>query len=386
MRNNIIFLDCTQSYPHKFSACNTKIELVCRGLIEQGDSCCILGGAYGNTFANVDSYEGISTAGISYKLFHKRGSKFYGWIFNVLKVYKTLKNLKKREYKNIVVIENPDFHLFCFYILFCRLLGFKTSAIIQEWGPAVKGVNVVRKISLMIHVKFFGYMVDSILPISHFLVNKIHPFNKPFYLLPVLAEYVDIQNNNIPSKSNYFVYCAAASYYHIIEFLLNIFLNMIDHNENIKLVMVLSGSDKEIVKVKNRIEILQLVDFVQIRTNITNKELNSIYQKALGLLLPLDPKSIQDQARFSQKIAEYLASCTPIITSSCGEIPIYFTDKENIFVTECFEPQNYCKAMLYILNNYESASIVGINGCKLGKMKFNYKIHGENLHNFFLSI
>ena len=45
-----------------------------------------------------------------------------------------------------------------------------------------------------------------------------------------------------------------------------------------------------------------------------------------------DEKSLQDRARFSQKIAEYLMAQRPIITVDTGDIPYYFTHGKNAYI------------------------------------------------------
>ena len=53
-----------------------------------------------------------------------------------------------------------------------------------------------------------------------------------------------------------------------------------------------------------------------------------MYKNATAHLIPLS-NSIQDTARFPNKISEYLASAKPIITTDVGEIKHYFKDMDN---------------------------------------------------------
>ena len=39
---NIVFLETTQNYSYKFSASNTKVELLAKGLQKEGHACFIL--------------------------------------------------------------------------------------------------------------------------------------------------------------------------------------------------------------------------------------------------------------------------------------------------------------------------------------------------------
>ena len=78
---------------------------------------------------------------------------------------------------------------------------------------------------------------------------------------------------------------------------------------------------------------VKIEDFVIFIQQIPYVELIEIYESSLGLLIPLDPNSLADIARFSQKIAEYLSSSRPVITNNVGEIPYYFTDRKDIIIS-----------------------------------------------------
>ena len=78
----------------------------------------------------------------------------------------------------------------------------------------------------------------------------------------------------------------------------------------------------------------------------------------MGLLIPLDPNSLADIARFSQKIAEYVSTSRPIITSNVGEIPYYFKDKENAIICE-YSAKSYADAMLLLQNDGTLANVLG---------------------------
>ena len=47
-RNNFIFLDSTQNYPLEFSAGNSKVEIMAKGLIEQARKVYVRFFAYGS--------------------------------------------------------------------------------------------------------------------------------------------------------------------------------------------------------------------------------------------------------------------------------------------------------------------------------------------------
>lgn len=47
MKNNILFIGCTQNLGYQFSAANTKVEFMTKGLSLAGDTCTIFNGISG---------------------------------------------------------------------------------------------------------------------------------------------------------------------------------------------------------------------------------------------------------------------------------------------------------------------------------------------------
>jgi glycosyltransferase involved in cell wall biosynthesis len=152
------------------------------------------------------------------------------------------------------------------------------------------------------------------------------------------------------------------------------------------LLLILTGKNQDIEIIKNRIEKMKLIDTVSVRIKVPFEELALIYQNALALLIPLSSKSTQDQARFSQKIAEYLSSKRPIITVNTGEIPYYFKNRETAFIANNFEIDDLLKEFQTVASNIKLAKKIGISGYELGKREFDYRLHGEKLHNFVSSL
>ena len=110
--------------------------------------------------------------------------------------------------------------------------------------------------------------------------------------------------------------------------------------------------------------------YIIIKHNVSNEDLVSIYKSAIGLLIPLNPNRVTEKARFSQKIAEYLSTKTPIVTTLVGDNVMYFKDKENAFITE-YNPLSISETMCYIANNIGVASMVGENGFRTGETEFS---------------
>lgn len=382
MKQNIIFLGTTQAYGYNFSAANTKTEFLARGLYEQGCTCTIINGIIGlklktdyevldKQFAHVISYK--------YKF-----NQIISGILNAPKLYQDLRRLKQQNVNNIIILEFPDYHIFLLYILFSRILKYKIIVISHEWGTTIKSTHILRKPSVWLYSKTFGYFIDGILPISEYIINKIKHFNKPYIKIPVLAEF-----NHIPIRENtnkYFLYCVYAAYTRVIIPLIDAFAQFSSSiSSDYKLILVLTGSAHQIEVIEKHISMIKLQKQVKIRRKVPYIELLELYNNASGLLIPMDPNSEQDYARFSQKIAEYASSASPIISCKVGEIAHYFKDKESVIFCE-YSKRGFVDAFTWSATHPQEAHSIGYKGYEIGRTYFDYKKNSKDLALFLETI
>lgn len=263
-------------------------------------------------------------------------------------------------------------------------MGFKTVLIFQEWHLSFK-LDKLHNLNSYLFDKYLGYFVDGIFPISEFILQKCIKYRKSLLKVPIAADYTNITSPS-ETHSNYFLYCASAGYFRIAAFILNSFSLIHTKYTDVKLVLVLSGEKEKIDRIRNKVHSLNLDSRVDIYSKLPYCKLLKYYSNSLALLIPLNPESLQDKARFSQKIAEYLSSSRPIITNNVGEIPCYFSNNFNAFIAEDFTETSYSKLMEITIKNNELATRVGKNGLLLGKEKFDYKKIAQDIHLFLLSL
>ena len=386
MKNNVIFLGCTQNYSYLFSAANTKVEFLAKGLAEKGDCCTIHNGIIGTSIIGGDETKNIEKVG-TVITYCKKGNQIISWIFNLPKLVKDLKSCRKKVgHANFIILESPDYHIFLVYVLLARLLSFKILIISHEWGPTVSSIHPLRKPSVYLFSKTFGYFADGILPISEFIIRKIQHFKKPYIKIPITAEYNQIVISENPVGGKYFLYCVYAAYKRVIFQLIDAYVKYsTDTKTCTKLVLVLSGNDEQIGIIKNYIKQIGKENDICIKTKVPFMMLMDLYANALALIIPLDPGNIQDEARFSQKIAEYLSSGSPIISNNVGEIRYYFKDKENIILCD-YNIDGFVEVFKWVTRNPDKAKQIGVNGFNLGKKEFDYRELGDRLHKFMRSL
>ena len=378
----IVFLGCTDNYGYGFSANITKIGYMAKGLKEAGAECYIHNGICGNRHVKQD--EDIIVDDIPVTSLFKRGHEIYSWIFNISKVYKYLKIKYNKKEENIVIVEMDMYYIFLLYYFLCKLIGYKFVIISHEWAPTIVEVNKFRKPSNWLYTKTFGWFADGILPISEYIIKKIKHFKKPYLKLPILADFNEYECSESDVQRLSFVYCASVYYKRVIMMILEAFKIYNNDKGKLKLTLILNGPEAKIKEIQEEINGLALQNQAIIKTKLPYEDLLKEYSTAAGLIIPLDPSCEQDEARFSQKIAEYLSSKSPIITNDVGEIKYYFSDNE---VIKCqYNEKSFAETIKWVEDNIQHCKTIGLNGYKKGVKAFDYKINGVNLYKFFTSL
>lgn len=373
---NVVIM-CSRGYGSSFSAINTKSELIALGLIAAGVDVHIIDSVKGIRAINC-CQEKISQAGVPYAAFPEgRGKR----LLSNIKEYKSLLlKYKKSADINHIIIGMEYMPIFILLIRCAKRCGYTTSTLFHEWhiGMPTKGIKSLHKYW---QDYCFGKYVDAILPISHFLQAKSERFGKPTLLLPVLGRYDMLLKQDVDQQ---FTYCADAGYLLRNQLILQAFKIVSETYSDVRLNLVLFGTKDDWQKVYDCVADLHIHEKVMILSQISNNELEHLYASSLGLLMPLNPDSMQDVARFSQKIAEYLASGRPIITSNVGEISYYFAQDKNVMIAE-YSPQMYADRMMVLINNPQMAGEIGRNGYDVGMRHFDYRKNGEKLRRFLCS-
>ena len=369
---NFVFNKITTNYPTWYTAGNTKMEYMAMGLQELGCKTLAINSSGSTTEKDRDSW-GVSASGIEYITFcsHKR----FKTIRNFFKLYKTLK-VRKVKGSNVLIMSTERSYIMLMDILLAKLLGYKTMFLFHEWRSALELHSVFHKIDAWIKDYIVVRLFDKYLPISHYLLDKCGEVAKKKLIVPVLADYsTEPKKYRIKAR---FCYCCSVWYIMRHTMLIDAMDKLVEKKSNVELLLVLSGKDEDIENFKDSYKKRKCANCITIRTKVPAEELKEIYGSSLGLIIPMNPDSVADIARFSQKIAEYVATGRPIITNKVGEIPYYFKDRVSAYFTE-YDSQGFYRVMLEMLENKETTDKIGIQGFMVGKEYFDYKVNAKNL-------
>ena len=380
---NVIFLECANSYGYEFNAGNTKIRMIAKGLQVAGATCYVHNGIIGSAYVNADEVKTDEGVEITTYTASSNGYSNFFWhpIKNLPKLWKYLKSHRDKKDRNIVVVEIPKYHVFILYSIICRAFGYRIVCIAHEWIPTLRHTGKIdRYYNDPLYTSTFGYFVHALLPISEYIIDKCKHFKKPYFKLPALADFPTSQPEKI-DDGQFFLYCAQAGYFRIAKFIIDAYRLYRDNGGHYTLTMVLAGTKPCIDKVSQYVSSLQLEKSVNIETKLPYEILLSRYRSASALLIPLDPDYEQDSARFPQKIAEYTASFSPIISTDIGEIKSYFSN-DNCIKAD-FTEESFSRSFAWIEANPDKAKEIGRNGYALGNEKFNCIKVCNDMYDFF---
>lgn len=303
-------------------------------------------------------------------------------IINIQLICKIHK-LKTLIYRNFLVISYCPVPLTLYYRLIAWLCGYRLVFSIMEYHPAIAS-NKLSQINAYIFWRFSFFLADGAIPISRFLSNQIKKRRPdiPLFDVPVLADFNHRSFAAMRVETRpYFLYCGSVGYYDVIRLIVEAFLNL--EREGIELHLVISGETQRIQKLKNEISQYRKIKLYQ---KLSYDELYNKYACATGLLIPMRPNKQQDRARFPQKIAEYSASGSPIITNSVGEIATFFKGGFNAVFADEYSIEAFTSAMLWVLNNPTQSKLMGLNGKKTGWRYFHYESIAKPFAEFLKTI
>ena len=169
-----------------------------------------------------------------------------------------------------------------------------------------------------------------------------------------------------------------------VENLIEAFSYVEKKHPDFKLVMVGgTDSEKEFARIKDKVKALDLKNVI-FTGRVDRDSIPGILANAKMLCLAR-PSSLQSTGGFPTKLGEYLSTGHPVVVTAVGDIPS-FLDRTNSYIVEPDNNYTFGEAMNEILNDYEKASKIGMEGKQVALNNFNYKVQGERLHKFMVEL
>lgn len=303
-------------------------------------------------------------------------------IFILLSIFIEFFNLVKlNSHKKIDVLHVSSGHYLqlLVYKLLSKVVNAKMICQYMEFRSAIERQNVYHKTNGKLIDKFGYKLSDGVICISNFLVQHIHKI-KPTMLtikIPPICDFEYINSIDRSTGKKYFLFCGFAGYLEVIKMIIDSYNLSIASNNNISLIIVTNGTKEEIDKVQRNITNA----CIEILSDVPYVELISLYKNAISLLIPLR-NTQQDQARFPNKICEYIASKSTILSTSFGEMPYYFKDELNAVLSEKFDALSISHKMNWIIRHQDLLPIIEDNAYKIGLEYFDTRSYINTLDEF----
>ena len=415
MKTNIVLLS-EVSYPYGFAG-STKNRILTNALVNAGADVQVLvirpwdkrnlpKGSFGNI-----EYRYIMRHGLLHyedckffrvpilneiltKIFNRINSFVYAFVKHVslIKSIFYLINLNKRKKIDVLLIYTLRFSDIFYMRIASKLIKKPLVFFIVEDYLTFKFNSAFKRFAASLYMKKSIYFIDGILPISKFLFEKIKEFEKrrkkslPKLIIPILYEnknmYAPVENEKKP-YDKYFLFNSTRGYLEDAVFVIQAFAKTNKNvRDNFKLVLIIGDiAAKQRLMLTNLAESNNVGDQVIIKGYLPEMEFRVYYKMAAALLIPL-PDTDKSRARFSQKVANFLLTGNPIITTNIGEMQYYFKDNKNALVTASYNLEEYSEKMNYICEHPEYSETIGRKGKESCLKYFDSLEHAKDLLRF----
>ena len=302
--------------------------------------------------------------------------RIYFKLVYIAKVLVFLLNTRRKTSRIYYLFDDNSVPLFPFLFFLERMGVIKLIFNLEEWPLAHEmryGARMRTHFFVVLALKFSRKIVC----VSSFLVARALEYNRraQIFKLPALAEFkpVACEPTDVDgSDTTRFLYCGNVGYAEVIDIIIQAYESVCRSGKQAKidLVLIVHGNATQMRLIEGLVA--RSARSIRLMTALSEADLFAEYARASVLLAPLR-HTVQDQARFPQKVAEYVALARPVITTFVGDNCIYFEpDKSAIFLNE-FSVEELAGKMQFAIDNKELIAEVGRQGNAVGRKNFDYR-------------
>jgi len=280
--------------------------------------------------------------------------------------------IKKNSNVKVFISTNGFFRLFV-YSIFARLHRVETVLDTTEFWEYHS--FSFRSISDWLYNQYSFFLVNKVICISTFLEEAIQKKKNPKDILkiPCISDFQKFEayKGKRSMERQYFLFVASRNYLPVIQFVIDSF-NAVSGSEYSLLLVCGDAGEADKANIGHYISRSRKSNHIHLFGHLKYPELIELYANSAALLIPLrDTRA--DIARFPQKIAEYLASGRPIVTTGFGEICHYFKDGQNAFVCADYNEDEFGAKMNEVFRNPERTEMIADAGYQTGLLNFDYR-------------
>jgi len=387
----IIFGDLF-SFPDGNAATN-RVHTYAKGFIENGVNTYVI--CFASDYNTLG--DGITNGIYYYHPFeHLKRNKYFllrRWL-KLKKHFRTIQLVREinRKDKVIAIISYSSLLQFQVFSVFLSKL-IKSKIILECSEHPLKDYqnSFLRKIAGKPKVYIESKIYNGINCISQYLINfyeKRGVNQKKLFLVPSTVDperFEIVHDSLLPFK--YIAYCGSLTLQKDgVNILIESYNRIAVKYPDINLVLIgKEASEKEEILIKNLVTKLGLEKRIFFIGQISRERVPLYLINAIALALAR-PRSMQADAGFPSKLTEYLATGVPVVVTEVGEISVYLKDNKNAFIAEPDNIEAFADKLDFVLENYQYAHEVGLNGKELAKTVFNYNFQAKRMIDFINSL
>ena len=267
---------------------------------------------------------------------------------------------------------------FVMYRMIAKLIGAKIVYEYVEYRSEKPAKGLYHKVNNYLCDFHGAKLWDACIAISNYLQDAAQKVNPKLPIIKVtpIGDFDLFGSNNQDANitDEYIMFCGHAVYFEVIKFIIDSF-NASEISKSKKLLLVLGGNANQIERVTNYDK------NCIIKSKIPYDELIALYKHAFALIIPLR-NTMEDTARFPNKICEYTAAHGCIITTSNGEMKYYFKNGENAIVAEECTVSSIAKRLDEIEKGIYDIARIKENAYQTGMDNFSIQAYRHKLINF----
>jgi len=311
-------------------------------------------------------------------------NKLSGIIFEFCFLY------KKRKSINSAIFYSASFWELLYYSLLSRLFSFKLTIQYVEYRSSIPSrKKLLLRLNDYLFDNYCFFYIDGIIVISEFLKERSLAKNKklPFIKVSAVTDFNDFLIEPTKDHTDYLMYCGTIDYLPVIDLVMDLFERLKDNKVYTgNLMLVIGGNNAaNFDTLDNRIKTSKFSSNIILKRNVAHKTIPALYLGADLLLIPLR-KTLQDIARFPQKISEYTASKKAILSTNVGDVGHYFKSGDSAILADEYSVDSYYDTVSKYLRSKEEMLRIGENGYQVGMKNFNYLAYSVPLESFLLKL
>ena len=297
---------------------------------------------------------------------------------------KTLRRLNP----DVVILSRGSLEMDICAVILCKIFGIPLVGSIMEYAPAFPtyGHPLSRMEWTLVSKAPKAYIL-----ISDYLMKEVGKIKPSFYLPAILDCKSDktLQQKALPNDTTthyphsskdipLLLYTSSYAYQDLLSFVFES-LALVKSPFHFKI----TGKYPEdtLSSLFDKAKSLGIENKITFTGYLSEAELFALQLHSKALLIPLTDE-VRHQARFPQKILQYMMMGKPVISSSIGEIKKNFHDGITMIIDETNSIPGYASRISFALDDPQAAILIGERGKEFVKNTFDYIKWGQKLKQF----